>query len=897
MAKTLNLQLNLEENGETKFEIWRKSIDGNNLDSEKSNMQILDEVIGEIQKALKLSSSNLDKYKSEVAERIQNTNTNIDLVKQSYTSKIDFDTKVEEINASKASKTEVTEAINASKQYTDDSVQSILGGDIEEVYETIKEIQDLLESDVSQTGNILENISKNKEDIANLKNADISINERITTETNNRVYSVNNLTERIENEENARQNSDTSISNRINEVVERIENETTERENSDKIINNQISNINSTLNNKANVGDLDDLEKEVETKANQSDLNTLTGKVDELEEELGNKANKTELTQKIDKTEFEEAKSEINQSITLVQGNIGLLGDKIYNVEQELDKKADKTELDEKADKSELENTVKKEDLSPIVLTPSSTREECMNALSAIIETGRTVVYAVSQDISVMLSVVKSNYEAEDLLICGGYYYKDNKSYFCGFRSLYNGQVFEHFNEEVTTNTESGQILIEVKNIQIEEVGEGRWFGTATITDEDKQHIVNNFSNTVLYANGHGGDGDYYVFPSEIYDGAYIYTGKNTLGMISDIIVGVSADNNDVAIMVESVGKDRIIELTNIEEAGEDAYTANISFDDLDLIRSDFNGTKLRFVVDEVEIILAPKGKNEEEGNAVYLYSATISNLMGTAHIIEINGEIAVVVKFQTLIDTEDLKQQNVINENTFASKDYVDEKIEQIETVKGDKGDKGDTGRGIASITMENGNFIVHYTDGTRQEIVNEQDYIYEFIPVDGTYIENDYENAGGWGIKVEGTLPPAYSLIVTTDFFESLEVLSGIAVYGFANQSNLLEIEIRVPTISAYAFQECGNLTKVLIGQEVRNIGAYAFNLTSVGEQNGVLQFEGNSYLLKTKIWSSSSMSKLYIHRNAFDTDEIYFYCLGDNTYVKVYWDSNGNIDAINV
>lgn len=319
----------------------------------------------------------------------------------------------------------------------------------------------------------------------------------------------------------------------------------------------------------------------------------------------------------------------------------------------------------------------------------------------------------------------------------------------------------------------------------------------------------------------------------------------------------------------------------NLEENGEtkfEIWRKSIDGNNLDSEKSNMQ------ILDEVigEIQKAISITNEDLNKYKFNVEESIKNTNDSIELVK--KDYTSKVEFLTQLENK-------------ASKEYVDEKIEQIETVKGDKGDKGETGRGIASITMENGNFIVHYTDGTRQEIVNEQDYIYEFILVDGTYIENDYENAGGWGIKVEGTLPPAYSLIVTTDFFESLEVLSGIAVYGFANQSNLMEIEIHIPTISAYSFQECSNLTKVLIGQEVRNIGAYAFNLTSVGEQNGVLQFEGNSYLLKTKIWSSSSLSKLYIHRNAFDTDEIYFYCLGDNAYVKVYWDSNGNIDAINV
>jgi hypothetical protein len=49
MAKTTNLGLNLTTDESTKFSDWRKSIDGNNSASEKSNMQILDEAIGELQ--------------------------------------------------------------------------------------------------------------------------------------------------------------------------------------------------------------------------------------------------------------------------------------------------------------------------------------------------------------------------------------------------------------------------------------------------------------------------------------------------------------------------------------------------------------------------------------------------------------------------------------------------------------------------------------------------------------------------------------------------------------------------------------------------------------------------------------------------------------------------------
>lgn len=46
MAKTTNINLNLTEDENTSFVDWRKSIDGNNDSENKSNMQIIDEEIG-----------------------------------------------------------------------------------------------------------------------------------------------------------------------------------------------------------------------------------------------------------------------------------------------------------------------------------------------------------------------------------------------------------------------------------------------------------------------------------------------------------------------------------------------------------------------------------------------------------------------------------------------------------------------------------------------------------------------------------------------------------------------------------------------------------------------------------------------------------------------------------
>ena len=47
MPKTINLGLNLTTDDTTKFVDWRKSIDGSG-NTEKSNMEIIDEAIGNI---------------------------------------------------------------------------------------------------------------------------------------------------------------------------------------------------------------------------------------------------------------------------------------------------------------------------------------------------------------------------------------------------------------------------------------------------------------------------------------------------------------------------------------------------------------------------------------------------------------------------------------------------------------------------------------------------------------------------------------------------------------------------------------------------------------------------------------------------------------------------------
>lgn len=52
MAKTENIGLNLTEDDSTLFEYWRKSIDGNGYGSGMSNMQIIDEKFGEVDRKL-----------------------------------------------------------------------------------------------------------------------------------------------------------------------------------------------------------------------------------------------------------------------------------------------------------------------------------------------------------------------------------------------------------------------------------------------------------------------------------------------------------------------------------------------------------------------------------------------------------------------------------------------------------------------------------------------------------------------------------------------------------------------------------------------------------------------------------------------------------------------------
>jgi hypothetical protein len=60
----------------------------------------------------------------------------------------------------------ISQAVTDSKKYIDDSVKAIMGGEVDEAYDTFKEIQNLMQADDTQTADIIKSVNKNTTDIA-----------------------------------------------------------------------------------------------------------------------------------------------------------------------------------------------------------------------------------------------------------------------------------------------------------------------------------------------------------------------------------------------------------------------------------------------------------------------------------------------------------------------------------------------------------------------------------------------------------------------------------------------------------------------------------------------------------------------------------------------------------
>lgn len=142
---------------------------------------------------------------------------------------------------------------------------------------------------------------------------------------------------------------------------------------------------------------------------------------------------------------------------------------------------------------------------------------------------------------------------------------------------------------------------------------------------------------------------------------------------------------------------------------------------------------------------------------------------------------------------------------------------------VDGSQGAQGKPGVGIESVeySADGTKLIIHYTDGSSQEIPLPQEEEFAYVTFDdGLYIA-EYLGDGG---------------TVTIPSEHNGEPIVGIGGYAFAMQSRLERVIIpdNIKTIGENAFSRCFNLTSVECGDGVQNIGMSAFescwNLTSV-------------------------------------------------------------------
>lgn len=142
---------------------------------------------------------------------------------------------------------------------------------------------------------------------------------------------------------------------------------------------------------------------------------------------------------------------------------------------------------------------------------------------------------------------------------------------------------------------------------------------------------------------------------------------------------------------------------------------------------------------------------------------------------------------------------------------------------VDGSQGAQGKPGVGIDRVeySADGTKLIIHYTDGSSQEIPLPQEEEFAYVTFDdGLYIA-EYLGDGG---------------TVTIPSEHNGEPIVGIGGYAFAMQSRLERVIIpdSIKTIGENAFSRCFNLTSVECGDGVENIGTSAFesclNLTSV-------------------------------------------------------------------
>lgn len=221
------------------------------------------------------------------------------------------------------------------------------------------------------------------------------------------------------------------------------------------------------------------------------------------------------------------------------------------------------------------------------------------------------------------------------------------------------------------------------------------------------------------------------------------------------------------------------------------------------------------------------KSEVNASGELVLTYTdGTVKNLGNVVGSNGADGQDGVGIKTVTLSSTGELmvtlSDNSVINLGNVKGEkgDKGDKGDAGVQGEKGEKGDKGDTGRGIAKTELVNGELIITYTDGTKENLGSvtsdentaDKYLVYKILTDDSVSVSLKSEYIGDLEGKI--TIPSEHNGRKVTE------------IKGFTGcQLSEIELPDTLEIIGPDTFSGCTNLKSITIPKNVYRIQGNAF------------------------------------------------------------------------
>lgn len=221
------------------------------------------------------------------------------------------------------------------------------------------------------------------------------------------------------------------------------------------------------------------------------------------------------------------------------------------------------------------------------------------------------------------------------------------------------------------------------------------------------------------------------------------------------------------------------------------------------------------------------KSEVNASGELVLTYTdGTVKNLGNVVGSNGADGQDGVGIKTVTLSSTGELtvtlSDNSVINLGNVKGEkgDKGDKGDAGAQGEKGEKGDKGDTGRGIAKTELVNGELIITYTDGTKENLGSvtstentaDKYLVYKILTDDSVSVSLKSEYIGDLEGKI--TIPSGHNGRKVTE------------IRGFTGcQLSEIELPDTLEIIGPDTFSGCTNLKSITIPKNVDKIQGNAF------------------------------------------------------------------------